>query len=621
MIVSVIPLKRLPRQMSWLDYGVPEEYRDTVRTGQLVTIPLRKTTVFGIIFSVKKEIPEELKGKEIKPFEKIIHDNPLLTTEQLVLVEKMATLYAVSPSIIASMMVPPLQKRKLAKIEITEQPTTNNTPLATEEFFYYKNKEERKTFFAEKIIGHTLILVPTVHDITEAFLSLTEEQQEQCIIWRSTLSQKEQFEAWFQVHNGNKSIILGTRGSVFLPFSQLQTILIDIEHHEQHKHWDQAPRFHTKDIARELAKTYGANICLASYSPSAAAYYASHKKHLVSNLPETLPEFMPAPIIIDIKKERFGKNYSPLSFQAGELAKDGKGDMFFYLNRRGYSSSISCSACAKVLTCPTCKLPLTYYLQEHKVKCHPCNLTRNVPNACPSCSGTLTQLKGVGVEQLETYIPHAEQISREIIRIDSDTEAPQYEEGKSYIIVGTDAALPHLRWDKIGSIVLVDIDQQLHIPEYTANEEVFHLIQYLQFHRSPESTLLIQTHHPEHVVFKGLKQPDLFYRLDLNLRRALLYPPYSYLMRFFYGHENAEYAQKIAEQVHKRITEGLTKTPKKIKLLPPIDMQPKYFRKKYWYAIMVKSDASLWQENLVWINQYIPGDWKVDPNPISLLSP
>lgn len=622
MIVSVIPLKRLPRQMQWLDYGVPEEYKDVIEVGQLVTIPLRKTVVFGIIFRIEKNIGEELKGKEIKPFEKIILTKPLLSTGQLNTIEKVASWYGVSPSVIASIMVPPLQKRKLSKIDIIDnQPAFAKATAGKETFCYYKSSTERKDFFAKKIQGNTLLLAPTVHDVQEAYALLTPEQQETCVMWHSNLSQKEQFEAWFAVRNNEKKIIIGTRGSVFLPFFALDTIIIDFEHHDQHKHWDQSPRYHAKDVARELARVYQAGLCLASFSPSQEVYFNSHKQHIKSNIPESQGPLTPPPTLIDLKKEHVGKNFSPISFQAEVCLRDDKGDTFFYLNRRGYSSSISCSSCAKVVTCETCQLPMTYYMDRHKLKCHPCNYEITILRECPACKGTLTQLKGVGIEQLETFIPHLEQVTRPVIRIDSDTKVPEFEDDKKYIIVGTDAALPHLRWDKITSIVLVNIDQQLHIPEYTANEDVWHFIETMQYRRRPDSTFLIQTSNPDHVVFRGFKQPDLFYRLDLNLRRALLFPPYSYIGRFFFGHANAEYARIIAEQTHNRIAEALTKTPKKVKLLPPIEMQPKYFRKKYWYAIMVKSDPDLWQENLVFLNQFIPGDWKIDPHPTSLLAP
>lgn len=622
MIVSVIPLKRLPRQMQWLDYGVPEEYKDVIEAGQLVTIPLRKTVVFGIIFRIEKNIGEELKGKEIKPFEKIILTKPLLSTGQLNTIEKVASWYGVSPSVIASIMVPPLQKRKLSKVDIIDNKKIKlKKEVVKESFHYYKSSDERKDFFAKKIIGNTLLLVPTVHDVQEAYALLTPEQQETCVMWHSNLSQKEQFEAWFAIRNNEKKIIIGTRGSVFLPFCALDTIIIDLEHHDQHKHWDQSPRYHAKDVARELARVYQAGLCLASFSPSQEVYFNSHKQHIESNIPELQGPLTPPPTLIDLKKEHVGKNFSPISFQAEECLRDEKGDTFFYLNRRGYSSSIACSSCAKVVTCETCQLPMTYYMDRHKLKCHPCNYEIAMLRECPACKGTLAQLKGVGIEQLESFIPHLEEVTRSVIRIDSDTKVPQFEDDKKYIIVGTDAALPHLRWDKITSIVLVNIDQQLHIPEYTANEDVWHFIETMQYRRRPDSTFLIQTSNPDHVVFRGFKQPDLFYRLDLNLRRALLFPPYSYMGRFFFGHANAEYARIIAEQTHNRLAEALTKTPKKVKLLPPIEMQPKYFRKKYWYAIMVKSDPDLWQENLVFLNQFIPGDWKIDPHPTSLLAP
>ena len=141
-------------------------------------------------------------------------------------------------------------------------------------------------------------------------------------------------------------------------------------------------------------------------------------------------------------------------------------------------------------------------------------------------------------------------------------------------------ALPFVRWDKTELIVLLGLDQQLSIPEYRASENVWQLIREIQ-HRSnnqDKSKIIIQTFHPDHLVFKGLNEPDRFYRTELNSRKKLGYPPYRYLVRYFYGDINQERAKKESEKFYASLKEQLTAGKIDAILTYPIEMQPRYYR-------------------------------------------
>lgn len=621
MLATIIPLKRLPRHLGPFSYIVPDDLKVDISIGQLVTIPLRKSTVFGLVFSLS-ELTEE-NTAELKPILSIVQKQPFLSDTQLHILDTLSQWYGVSSSVIATMMMPPLQKRKIASahmgplIDTTKQKTQNT------QYFFYKNKSERQEFLNNAVHGVTLILVPTVQDIEPTLSLIPEAMREHAIAWHGTVSQKEQFSRWMSVRTQEKTIIIGTRGSVFLPFQSLDTIIIDAEFHEQHKHFDQAPRYHVHDVAELLAEHYQSRLIFSGYSPSERMYYASHKKLVVSNLPEKLEPIAASPHIIDMKMERHGKNFAPLAYDVqNAVEQHPEQTCFFYLNRRGFATSVGCNECGHVIDCRTCGLPLNYHEQKNKLLCHTCQTEFPMVDRCPKCHAPVVALRGIGIEQLASYIRTLiPDDKREIIVIDSETDVHQETLLAPHIMVGTDAAFAYVNWEKTDAIIMVDIDQQLHIPEHAASEHAWHLIQKIQFERKPDSTFIIQTRNKDHVVIKALAQPDLFYRLDLNLHRALLYPPYSYLIRYFYGHPNQSFAKIHAEQIQKKLAEALTKSPKKLRLLPPSEMQPKYYRQQYWYAIMVKSDPNLWKENLLWLNTHIPPNWKIDPSPISLLSP
>ena len=50
------------------------------------------------------------------------------------------------------------------------------------------------------------------------------------------------------VENEKHFVVVGTRNACFLPLHNFSQIVFDAEHEANHKHWDQAPRFHAMDI-------------------------------------------------------------------------------------------------------------------------------------------------------------------------------------------------------------------------------------------------------------------------------------------------------------------------------------------------------------------------------------
>ena len=206
------------------------------------------------------------------------------------------------------------------------------------------------------------------------------------------------------------------------------------------------------------------------------------------------------------------------------------------------------------------------------------------------------------------------------MRIDSDNAVVYENNGKPRLIIGTDRVFQHIRWNKTSLIVFLDLDRQLSIPEYQAGEEMLHTIENVAFRRHEQSTCIIQTSHPEHLVIRAQKEPDRWYRTELHLRRTLMYPPYRFLVRYCYGHADAALAKSHSTAVYQALESSLTKNNKHDMLHAPIPMQPQYMRGRFWYTILAKIEVQHMQEDLLWLNSQIPANWIIDPHPNSILS-
>ncbi len=625
MIAEIIPIKRLPRRFSYFDYTVPDDIKDRIVPGQLVQIPLKSSEIFGLVLSLREERSSDTSA--LKKIIAIVHDTPILLETHLRQLKTLSNWYGVSYGTLAKMMLLPLQKRKIKTISLTTSTLVSKSAEKKTTFHLYNNEQDHKQLLQERINQstnqQTLFIVPEIQYI-DTILSHLQEYQNDIVIWHSGLSTKEQFERWLQIRNGEKQIIIGTRGTLLLPFFNLQNIVIDYEEKDNHKHWDQAPRFHVKDVAELLRTTQGVETHLMSFSPSVDTYYNVYKKNYdATNFQITkLSNYQ----IVNISDERRGRNFSPISEKLEQQLLTLKGDAFLYLNRLGLATYIGCNSCGWRALCPNCKLPQILHEKNKQLTCHYCNTTAPLPTICPKCKETIVTISGVGTETVEKILNEfvkEHNLPHHVTRIDSETSMKQYDNKtiKPKIIIGTDTAFPYIHWKETSLIAFLDIDIQLAIPEFNAQENLWHLIQNVQYMKHEDATCLIQTREPKHLIFKSINEPERLYRTDLNHRMKLGYPPYTYLVRYFYGHANFLEAKKVMETSVGVLKKRITEQQKNIQLTDSFDMHPRYYRGRHWFAVMARLSPESWQDDLVWLNSHIPDTWKIDPHPISILSP
>ena len=638
MFASIVPIQRLPKGLGIFDYHVPVELESQLRIGQLVEISFRKKIGFGIVRATTGTPPVSTKKNVVwLDVLSIVHQTPLLTTTHLDLLSTTAGWYGVSIATMVKLSLLPLQKRNIKKIILTSDHTastpTNASHSVPPTVHLYHTTEDHQSILTRLISGKTLILVPEVHHIDEVMRLLPAHNQTSVTIWHSALSTKEQCERWIKIKNDETNLIIGTRSAVFLPLDHLDTIIIDYEHDDNHKQWDQSPRWHTKDVSRLWASRMGAVIHLASFSMAEDTYYGVYKQQFVLEghegepPPATLlgtPATSHPPILIDMRDARKGKNYGLLSDTVQQAILHADGDIFLFLNRRGFSTSIGCHDCGFIARCATCDLPYIFHESTQTMECHYCHSHTPMLRFCPTCAAPLVERRGAGTELLEADVRRLLGGTHhyDIIRIDSDTQKTlPYQSKKSCIIIGTEMAFPHIRWPSTAVIIFVDVDNHLSIPEYLATEHVWHQIQEVEFRRRPSCQLYLQTFHPDHLVFRSLVEPDRFFRTDLNNRRLALYPPYRYITRYMIEAGSLVSAIQEAERVKNTITIALQKESKSCIVAGPIDMHPQFFRGRYWSGLLIKYMPESWSEDLLWINQFFPNSWRIDPNPISILSP
>lgn len=618
-LASVYPLRRLPRSLNSFTYGVNERDFSRIKVGQLLRVPFRGSIVFGIFENLTNC---EIVPRTIKYIDSIVNEEPIFGSAHLGFIKTMSSWYGVSEAAVAVMSAPPLLKRKLDSLELSPLPAKSDPRLKNAiEYKQYSTKEDHSELLKKALISQTLILVPEAHLLYEVYNLLPPLVRDNAVIWHSGLTNKEKFLIWTAVRNNQAKTIIGLRGAIFLPFFSLDTIVVDYEHGENHKHWGEAPRFHAKDAAILLQQLYGAELIFASFSPSVQAYFSVHKKLFFGSLdvPKADHEHVR---LVNMGDERKAKNFGLLAEAVAGAIRHAKGDVFVHMTRRGFATSVGCPDCGFVARCKICGLALVYHELDKTLRCHSCGMSRPMFLDCQKCHSTLVQLRGAGTELAETAIRKllGSKSAHAVVRIDGDTQ-DSVPDGLPMVLVGTDKAMPFVRWEKTEAVYLLDIDRALTIPEFSAGEDAWHRVHEILFRKQTGTVIYIQTTRPEQLFLRSLFEPDRWYRTELNARRSIEYPPYSYMVRAFFGHENAQIAETEASRLHGVLTRYLTEADIRGKLIHPLPMHPPYYRKKFWYTVSIRLYSEKWQSDLPGLVSQIPGSWKIDPNPISLLSP
>jgi primosomal protein N' (replication factor Y) len=624
MIVEIIPARRMPLALPFLDYLVSAEDEAKIQIGQLVKIPFRNSEEFGVIFNIKKN--NDNNQLKLKSITEVVFTKPILAKAQLDFLKDISDFYHASLGFLLKNNLPPLQKRKLKKL-ITDDDNFTPKKLQREkpELIVYKTQEEKNEIILKNIdraSGQTLFLVPEVTSLEKIKTILPAESLDKAVFITSDLSPKEIFTTWIEIWSGIKKIIIGTRRALFLPWFNLTSIIIEDEGNPNYKSWDMAPRFHTRDAALFLSKSHGAKLTMLSHSPSVETYFFAQKKVYDAKNLEVKPFVKPIQLV-DMRGERRIKNFSLLSQDLFEEFKNIKsGDIFFFLNRRGTVSYVACRDCGDVLKCPKCRLSLTYYHKTLHLVCNYCKHSEPIPLSCKKCHGTDVNMFGAGTQLAEDLIKKimAEKKDYTIVRVDSDEkDLSKLDTPGNKIIIGTQLAWSRVDWAKIKLFAFLDADSSLFIPEYKIAENLWQQLRDMQFNLSAKAKIIVQTNHPEHLVFTDLFNPESFYSNQLDERRMLGYPPFKFLLKLVTGHHKEDMMQLETRKAMAKLA-NLTKNRTDITILEPIKTSPYYHDGQYWQVILAKIKYDNYKKNTNLILSQLSDNWKVDPNPNSILS-
>ena len=409
-----------------------------------------------------------------------------------------------------------------------------------------------KTKVIMKAIDRTLedgksviMLVPEISLTPQTVSIFCRRYGERVAVIHSSLSQGERLDAWRRIRRGDVDLVIGTRSAIFAPLSNIGMIVIDEEHEHTYKS-ESDPKYHARDIASYRCGKHGALMLLASATPSVESFYkAKTGKYTLVPLRERYGGAkLPLAVIVDMREELRLGNPSPISKRLYDMLNDVKEreeQAILFLNRRGYSSQISCKECGEVIECPRCSVSLTYHSNTSggMLLCHLCGYRMPSPRSCPSCNSDALSFLGFGTQKLEAemnrYLPEMS-----VMRMDADTTTGKmaydkmlddFRQGRSDVLLGTQMVAKGHDFPKVTLVGVALADTSLHTGDFRASERTFSLLTQVigRAGRSGDrGVAVIQTFQPiNETVRLACKQDyDSFYEGEIALRKELSYPPF-----------------------------------------------------------------------------------------------
>ncbi len=456
----------------------------------------------------------------------------------------------------------------------------------------------------EKVLkeGKTaLVLVPEISLTPQLIERFNARFPQKIAVLHSHLNDGERFDEWRKITKKEVSIVIGARSAIFAPLENIGIIILDEEHSESYKQ-ENNPKYHAKKVAQKRSETWHCPLVLGSATPSLDSmarvlkkrycYIPMKKRALALKLPEIS--------LVDMTEE-VKQNHLILSRELEyeiitRLNK--KEQIVLLLNRRGYSTIISCANCGYTYKCPHCEITLTYHKTKNQLRCHYCGYTKFVEKTCPKCHENSLNYYGLGTEKLEEYVKEVFPTAK-ILRMDADSTQNKgkleeitkaFQEKKYDILLGTQMVSKGLDFPNVTLVGILNADSTLNIPDYKSNERSFSLLSQASG-RAGRSTklgkVIIQTYNKEQPILKFVANHDYnsYFKYEMRIRKTLKYPPFYYLAQVKI--KGKDY-QIVTEEIIKAKNYLTKNIDQKSIILGPAPSNPFLMNNIYSYELLIK---------------------------------
>ena len=446
-----------------------------------------------------------------------------------------------------------------------------------------------------------IILVPEISLTPQMIEQFSNRFGNQIAALHSALSEGEKYDEWRRIARGEANIVIGARSAIFAPLKNIGIIIMDEEHSDSYKQGDKNPRYHARDIAIWRGKYHSCPVLLGSATPSLESMARAQKGvyELVTLQERVNGKMLPEVEIIDMNQESKRSSYhitNTLLKNLNDCIKRGDQAILF-LNRRGFSTFVTCKNCSEVIRYPNCDITLTYHKSNKMLRCHYCGYATPLPKECPKCHENSLSDLGVGTEKIEEEL-HTLLPSIKVLRMDVDTTSKKgahkkmidaFRNHEYAILLGTQIVAKGLDFSDVTLVGVINADTSLNIPDFRSSENTYSLLSQVagrSGRSSKTGKVLIQTFNPDHYAISFVKHHDYlgFYNEEMKIRKRLGYPPFYFLCYLKISGKEADYLFQESLKIKRSLERNLQYTT----ILGPTTLAVFKVNNIYRYGIILK---------------------------------
>jgi primosomal protein N' (replication factor Y) len=513
----VIPdVKRMHKE---LDYVVPERFRDHVRVGTIVRIPLGPRRERAWVTAVGVDPPA---GVALREITKVTGWGP--PPEIVDLARWAAWRWAGTPAhflVTASPdgVVGALPARSPRRVPVPGP----YDPLAVAALdggggvLRRPPADDRlPAVLAAVARGPALVITPSADDARVLAVRLR----------RAGVDVALHPDGWAAGATG--ATVVGARSAMWAPVGGLSAIVV-LDEHDEGLQAESAPTWHARDVAIERARRAGVPCLLVSPAPSLEALAWASAAGLGVHAPGRSDERAGWPVLDVVDRSRDEPwAAGPVSVPLERFLRDPSLTVLCVLNAPGRARRLVCRACRATARCEVCDAAVGQTV-EGILRCGRCGTER--PVVCQHCGSTDLVPLRPGVAGLHRSIARA--AGREVVEVTGATpiDQPLPDAG---VYLGTEAVLH--RVPRADVVAFVDFDSELLASRFRAAEQALTLLvraarlvggRGAAGHGRRPGRVLVQTRLPNHEVLAAAlhADPDRLARVERERRVALGFPP------------------------------------------------------------------------------------------------
>jgi primosomal protein N' (replication factor Y) len=426
--------------------------------------------------------------------------------------------------------------------------------------------------------SRALVLVPEIGLTPQLVARFRERFTVPVAVLHSGLTDAERLAAWRQCVSGEARVVLGTRSAVFAPVPDIGLIIVDEEHDASFKQHESAFRYSARDLAIVRAQKAQVPIVLGSATPSLESLQnVAAGRFTQLSLPRRAGQAVPPrAAVLDLRDHAVRAGLATPAVEAMQRHLASGGQVLVYINRRGYSPTLACTACGWIAPCRDCDARLTVHLAAARLRCHHCGADAPLPEHCPQC-GYAVRHVGQGTERVEqtlaTLFPGVAiaRLDRDVVRKAGDLESvvSRIASGEARILVGTQMVTKGHDFPSVTLVVVLNADQGLFSTDFRAPERVAQTIIQVAGRAGRgdrPGEVLIQTEYPEHPLLVSLLTEGYegFARAALAERAAAGWPPFAHVAALRASAKTLPAAVEFL-----RAARQLARAPRDLRLLGP----------------------------------------------------